>query len=96
MSRGPGAPRQRQKEGKCRNLPEKELTKVCCPPEIDGTGESTVWDRKPNHCCKLTGIQLMNPESCSQMAARPMLLASAKVNPSLLQMASSMVFAVMS
>lgn len=74
----------------------KELPEVCCPPGVDGTGESPVWDRKPNHCWKLTRIQLMNLESHSQMAAQPALLASAKVNPSLLQMASSMVFAVMS
>lgn len=38
----------------------------------------------------------MNPGSRSQMAAQPALLASAKVNPSVLQMASSTVFAVMS
>lgn len=50
-----------------KNLSTKELPEVCCPPEVDGTGESPVWDRKPNHCCKLTRIQLMNPESHSEM-----------------------------
>lgn len=72
----------------------QELTRVCHPPGVDGTGESTLWDEKSHCYCKLTGIQLMNSESCSQMAAQPALFASTKVNPSLLQMASSMVFAV--